>query len=125
MRKRMQRINKKGKWIITKMASDKEKRFKTDLEYRIYRILHLAKKYRWQLQKYDAEKLEFKDKEGCTLNINYRSLKVATALNHPRWGNTVLSREGELSQKNIESIFRNPRSHMPANIKSKYEKLHS
>lgn len=104
------------------MASNKEKKFKQDIEYRIYRILHLGKKYGWEIKKHDIEKLEFQDKEGCILNINYKYLKVATALNHPKWGSTVMVRDGELSQKNIESIFRNPRSHMPAKIKSQYLK---
>ncbi len=104
------------------MASNKDKRFIQDMQYRIYRILHLGKKYGWKFQKEDSEKLEFKDKDNCTLSINYKYLKVATAINHPKWGNTVLIREGELSQKNIESIFRNPRSHMPDTVKSKYVK---
>ena len=99
---------------------NKDNRFKNDTEYRIYRILHLAKKYGWKLEKNDTDKFEFKNNEGCTLHINYRYLKVATALNHPKHGNTVLERDGDLSQKNIESIFRNPRTHMPDKVKSKY-----
>lgn len=98
----------------------KDKRFKQDSEYRIYRILHLAQKYGWKLKNNDTDKFEFEDKKGSVLCINYRHLKVATALNHPKWGNTILEREGELSQKNIESIFRNPRSHMPKKVKSEY-----
>lgn len=98
---------------------NKEKKFKEDSEYRIYRILHLAKKYGWKLQKTDSDKFEF-DKKGSILHINYRHLKVATALHHPKWGNTVLERSGDLSQKNVESIFRDPRSHMPRKVKSKY-----
>ena len=99
---------------------NKEQQFRKDSEYRIYRILHMAKKYGWKLQNSDGDKFEFKNKEACILHINYRYLKVATALNHPKWGNTILERSGELSQKDVESIFRNPRSHMPKNIKSKY-----
>lgn len=98
----------------------KEKQFRQDMEYRIYRILHLAKKYNWKLDKNDTDKFEFKNTEGCTLHINYRHLKVASALYYPKRGNTVLERDGELSQKNIESIFRNPRAHMPEKVKSKY-----
>lgn len=102
------------------MSLNKEKLFKTDIDYRIYRIKHLAKKYGWTFRKDDAEKFEFSNSEGCTLNINYLYLKVATSLQHPKWGNTVLIRKGELTQKIIESIFRNPRVHMPAKIKSQY-----
>lgn len=91
-----------------------------DSEYRIYRILHIAKKYKWTLTKNDGEKYEFTNKEGATLHINYLNLRVATGLHHPKWGNTVLERKGGLTQKNIESIFRNPRSHMPNKIISQY-----
>lgn len=104
------------------MACTKEKRFKQNMEYRIYRILHLAKKYGWILKNHDEDKFEFRDKHDACLNINYRYLKVSTALNHAKWGSTILVRDGELSQKNIESIFRNPRSHMPPNIRSQYIK---
>lgn len=99
---------------------NKDNRFKNDTEYRIYRILHLAKKYGWTLSNNSIDKFEFKNTEGCTLHVNYTHLKVATALHHPKKGNTVLERDGELSQKNIESIFRNPRAHMPKEIKSEY-----
>lgn len=102
------------------MACSKEKQFRQDMQYRIYRILHLAKKHGWELKKNSSDKLEFQDKDGAILNIDYTHLKVATALNHPKWGNTVLIRDGDLSQKNIESIFRDPRAHMPAKVKSKY-----
>lgn len=102
------------------MSSDKEKKFSNDLQYRAYRILHLAKKYRWTLTKNDGEKCEFTYKDGSVLHINYAHLKVATALQHPRWGSTVLERKGELTQKNIEAIFRNPRAHMPKKVKSEY-----
>lgn len=102
------------------MSSSKEKLFKTDIRYRIYRIWHLAKKYKWDFKKDDGEKLEFINTDGCTLNINYFYLKVATSLEHPKWGSTVLIRKGELTQKIIESIFRNPRAHMPAKIRSEY-----
>lgn len=99
----------------------KEKKFKEDTEYRIYRILHLAKKYGWELERSDGDKFDFKNKKECTLSINYRYLKVATALNHPKWGNTVLERTGELTHNLIESIFRNPRAHMPKKkVQSKY-----
>lgn len=98
----------------------KEKRFKENLQYRAYRILHLAKKYGWTLKGNDGEKCDFTNKEGSILHINYVYLKVATALEHPKWGNTVLERKGELTQKNIEAIFRNPRAHMPKEIKSEY-----
>lgn len=101
---------------------NKEKRFKEDLQYRACRILHLANKYGWTLTGHDEEKCQFKNKENCTLHINYVYLKVATALDHPKWGNTILERKGELTQKMIEAIFRNPRTHMPKNreIKSSY-----
>lgn len=99
---------------------NKEKRFKEDIQYRAYRILHMAKKYGWMIQSNDGEKCEFKNKENCTLHVNYVYLKVATALNHPKWGNTVLERTGELTQSIVESIFRNPRAHMPKKVKSEY-----
>lgn len=108
------------------MSKDKEQRFKNDIAYRIYRILHLAKKYKWTLQKNDSKKCEFINKEGCELHVNYHDLKIATALNHPKWGNTVLERKGELTQKIIESIFRNPRAHMPPNkVKSEYKPINT
>lgn len=102
------------------MPSNK-KLFSQDVEYRLYRIMHLSKKYQWDLLKYDGQELEFKNKEGCTLKINYRDLKVTTALKHPKHGNTVLEREGELTANLIEAIFRNPRAHMPKKkVQSKY-----
>lgn len=103
------------------MGSNKEKKFKEDTGYRIYRILHMAKKYRWIIISNDGEKCHFINKDNCTLDINYVHLKVATALNHPKWGNTVLERTGELTQNIVESIFRNPRAHMPKKkVQSKY-----
>lgn len=98
----------------------KDKAFKMDMEYRIFRIRHLAKKYGWAFKKDDGEKFEFQDKEGSTLHINYFQLNVATALQHPKWGSTVLIRRGNLTQKIVESIFRNPRAHMPDHINSQY-----
>lgn len=107
-------------YLFRSNKMNKDKRFKDDLEYRIYRILHLSKKYGWKMEKSDGDKFDFK-KEECVLSINYRHLKVATALNHPRWGNTVLERTGELTHNLIESIFRNPRAHMPKKkVQSKY-----
>lgn len=104
------------------MSAEKERHFKNDLEYRIYRILHLAKKYKWTFKKTDGEKCEFENKEGATLHVNYIHLKVTTVIDHPKWGNTILERTGELTQIIIESIFRNPRAHMPKKVKSKYIK---
>lgn len=100
----------------------KEKRFREDSEYRIYRILHLAKKYGWILENSDQEKFKFKDKAGSIIQINYLHLKIDTALNHPKWGKTTLERSGALTHKIVESIFRNPRKHMPSTVKSKYVK---
>ena len=102
------------------MKRNNKERFKCDIDYRKYRIQHLANKYGWILKKNDGEKYEYMDKEGSVLSINYVYLEVATALHHPKWGDTVLKRTGELTQSIIESIFRNPRSHMPKHVKSKY-----
>lgn len=105
------------------MATEKERKFENDFEYRIYRILHLAKKYSWHILKSDQEKVEFSNREKSVLTINYKNLDINTILDHPKWGKTTLKREGKLTHKIIESIFRNPRAHMPrkARIKSSYQ----
>lgn len=103
------------------MSKNKEQLFKTDVSYRSYRILHLAKKYGWVLEKNNGEMCQFKNKSGELLYVNYFHLHFTTALEHPKWGKTVLKRKGDLTQKLIESIFRNPRAHMPNIIKSEYQ----
>lgn len=101
---------------------NKEQLFKTDISYRTYRILHLAHKYGWKLLKDDREKFEFEDKEGTLLHVNYAHLHFTTVLEHPKWGKTILTRRGNLTQKLCENIFRNPRAHMPKKIKSEYKR---
>lgn len=102
------------------MSKSKERQFQSDIHYRIYRIQHFARKHGWELIKDESKTFEFKSKDGAILIINYSSLDVQTSLTHPRWGNTNLLRKGKLTMKLIEAIFRNPRQHMPAQVKSEY-----
>lgn len=106
------------------MASDKEKRFEKDSEYRIYRLMHLAKKYGWGIRHFSLGIIEFECKsDRSVLTIDSKNLKIDTTLDHPKWGKTTLYRSGKLTHKIVESIFRNPRAHMPKNagIKSSYQ----
>ncbi len=103
------------------MSKSKEQLFQTDLEYRTYRIKHLAQKHNWKIANDDGKECQFENAEGAILKINYVDLNIQTALTHPKWGNTVLIREGAFTQKLVESIFRNPREHMPEDIKSKFK----
>lgn len=100
----------------------KEQLFKTDIEYRVYRLMHFAQKHFWELVKDDGKTFEFINYEAAVLRINYFDLSIETSLTHPIWGSTVLIRKGNITQKIIESIFRNPRSHMPSQVKSEYAK---
>lgn len=85
--------------------------------------MHLAKKYGWLVTNFSDGLLEFSYLDGSTLAINYKNLKIDTTLNHPKWGKTTLQRSGKLTHKIVESIFRNPRAHMPKNaeVKSSYQ----
>lgn len=94
-----------------------EQRFNTDMQYRNYRIQHLAKKHGWKIIFQDGSVFQFKNRDGAMLRINYLNLNTETSLMHPRWGDTVLFRTN-LNQSLIESIFINPRSHMPEEVTS-------
>lgn len=98
------------------MPCNKEKQFDSDMKYRIYRILHLAKKYSWTLQNSDGEKYDFFNKQKSTITIYASDLKVVTSVNHPTRGWTTLKREGKMNQRIIEMIFRNPRVHIHKNM---------
>lgn len=102
------------------MKKSKEYQFQNDIAYRTYRIRLFGEKYGWQLIRDHCQIFEFKSKDGALLIINYFSLNVQTSLTHPRWGDTNLLRKGKLTMKLIEAIFRNPRAHMPAQVKSEY-----
>jgi len=104
------------------MSKTKERQFQNDIEYRTYRIMHFAEKHGWQLISDQAKIFRFQNKDSAILEINYFSLDVQTQLKHPRWGDTNLLRKGKLTMKLIEAIFRNPREHMPKDVKSQYLK---
>lgn len=89
----------------------KEKKFQTDVEYRIYRILHFAKKHGWSKPSLKNNLLEF-EKQSMALTVDIHEFKILSSLMHPRWGKTLLLRKGDFTQQIIESIFRNPRQHM-------------
>lgn len=100
---------------------NKSKLFLTDVYFRIHRIRHFAKKHQWILKSDNREVFTFINHEYAILKIDYWNMKIETTLSHPTWGETVLIRKGDFSQKIIESIFRNPRKHMPIKkIKSEY-----
>lgn len=103
--------------------ADKEKKFKTDIEYRIYRLLHFAKKHKWTVAHEDKAQLKFTKSNGDILKINYKHLIIETSLFHPSRGYTTLLRKGNFTQDIIESIFHNPRAHMKREkVKSEYVK---
>lgn len=105
------------------MSKSTEQLFKTDRDYRLHRIKHFAKKYRWTLINELDECFKFVNRQYAILKINHWDLNIETSLSHPVWGNTVLLRKGDFTMKTIESIFRNPRQHMqPGKIKSHYLK---
>lgn len=92
-----------------------EQKFQTDNDYRLHRLRHFAKKYGWKELKY----LVF-TKEKTILKIDNKKLMFISSLLHPVRGYSTLSRIGEFTQKNVESIFRNPRQHTGKKIKSEY-----
>lgn len=96
-----------------------EQKFQSDVTYRIHRLQHFAKKYGWYLQRISRSFISF-EKDGAYLQFCYSHLSIATVLDHPKYGRTKLERTGQLSQKIIESIFRNPRHHMGKKVKSRY-----
>lgn len=100
------------------IPENKNKRFCEDLEYRIYRIKHLGKKYGWKFLS-EIDELVFGNSEAI-LSIDPIKLTIETQLIHPKKGETKLIRSGDFTQNLIERIFRNPRAHMPAQITSQY-----
>lgn len=102
------------------MSKSKEQSFQTDIKYRTYRLRHFAQKYGWGLATDDGKTFVFVNNEDSMLKINYFDLNIETSLTHPKWGDTLLIRKGNFTQKIIESIFRNPRAHMPDQVKSEY-----
>lgn len=105
---------------------NKSKQFLIDVEYRVHRIKHFAKKYGWHLKSDNREVFTFISSDYAILKIDYWKMKIETSLSHPLWGDTVLIRKGDFTQKIIESIFRNPRAHMPVKkVKSEYVKCFS
>lgn len=100
------------------MPSKKELDFSNSTEYRIHRINHLAKKYSWNPICGDNEKLHFSNNHALIV-VYYGSLKVMTTLKHPKWGLTTLQREGNITERIMELIFRNPRVHIRKNLKVK------
>lgn len=102
------------------MRKSKEHLFQTDIEYRTYRLRHFAQKHGWALANDSGNFFLFKNSEGAELSIDYSASNIETHLNHPKWGSTILIRKGDLTMKIIESIFRNPRAHMPEKIQSEY-----
>lgn len=106
------------------MGKSKEINFQEDIEYRTYRIKHFAQKHGWLLMRDTGTSFIFKNfTEGPELTIDYNNLEIETSLIHPEWGNTVLIRKGKFTQKIIESIFRNPREHMPEKVQSIYKDI--
>lgn len=110
------------------MGKNKNKKFKTDVEYRVYRLKRFGNIYGWRLTAEDRETLEFESVHNwgfitdskVVMKIKYLIPAIETSLHHPKKGNTTLMREGEFSMKLIENVFRNPRTHMPDIIKSQY-----
>lgn len=110
------------------MKTKANKRFKEDIPYRLQRLKILADKYGWETLCETPKMLVFESfhnwgyvaKSSVRMSINYLDLKVETMLNHPKRGFTSLAREGEFTVTLIEKIFRNPRTHTPNHIRSKY-----
>jgi len=105
----------------------KPKSFREDIEYRIYCLKHFIKKYGWRIitetkTSIELERFIFYEKQATnvSLKITYDPIEVETILNHPFKGETKLLRIGDLSVRDVENIFRNPRTHMPDKIKSQY-----
>lgn len=88
------------------MRPPKSVRFKMDQEYRLHRVLHLAKKYGWE----QVRNFVF-SKKGDILKLNFSESIIETSIFHPSRGYTTLIRKGELTHNIVESIFRNPRQH--------------
>lgn len=110
------------------MPCKSRKKFKTDLEYRIYRIRRFGNKFGWKFISESNNVIEFLSVHNwgyitnstVTMKINYITFEIQTSLNHPKKGNTHLIRKGDFTMDLVEKIFRNPRTHMPETITSKY-----
>lgn len=99
-----------------------EQKFKTNIEYRLYRLRHFGKKHKWKENYYEKRILSFSQGKKYLL-IDLDELRIQTGMEHPKHGITVLERKGDFTQKIIESIFRNPRQHMKKEkVKSEYVK---
>lgn len=107
------------------MPSKKELDFSNDLEYRIHRINHLAEKYSWNLRLINEDRFDFINKQEQIITVHYKELKVITTLKHPKWGRTTLKREGNITERIMELIFRNPRVHIRKNLKVKSSYLNT
>lgn len=105
------------------MSSSSEQKFQKDKEYRLHRLRHFAKKYGWKELAYHKEGILVLQKEKKGISIDVDNIEILTSLIHPKNGYTSLHRSGNLTQRVIESIFRNPRQHMKRKIvKSRYVK---
>lgn len=107
------------------MAENKEKRFKLDITYRIFRIKHLGKKHGWKLMNETEQHLCFYLMDAnrapkVILTIDYLTFDIETILKHPVKGPTKLIRQGDFTMAMIEKIFTNPRAHTPGKIKTEY-----
>lgn len=112
------------------MPKNRNKKFKMDIEYRLFRIKHLADKYKWKIFNEENGILEYvgmhnwEGMRNCAviLKINYLTFEVETILTHPTKGKTHLLRKGNFTSTLMENIFRNPRTHMPCEIQGQYIK---
>lgn len=101
------------------MAKNNNKQFREDLAYRISRLEHLGKKHGWTLYKKDTTTMEFiSPSPPAEMYVDYINLTIKTKLLHPKQGESLLVRSGVLTEKLVETIFRNPRAHMPNGVNS-------
>lgn len=101
------------------MAKNNNKQFREDIAYRISRLEHLGKKHGWHLYKKDNTTMEFlSTNPPVEMSVDYINLKIKTKLLHPKQGESTLERSGELTEKLVETVFRNPRAHMPNGVNS-------
>lgn len=106
------------------MRPPKSIRFNTDQEYRLYRIRHFARKYGWVEMETTRSLLLFgHQRRGqlANLEINFTNSRITTFLQHPKRGTTKLVRKGILTERLVESLFRNPREHTGPEVSSQYE----
>lgn len=101
------------------MSMNSEEKFKSLNEYRIHRVKHWAKKYKWVQRNLGSGLMQFSRKYEM-LFIDSKCIHIISCLNHPKYGKTVMVRKGAFTEKIIESIFRNPRQHTGKKIQSIY-----